>query len=129
MKKKNIKNIKKVKLLKKTNVQMPRIPQILSDNYLIREVLYSTVNEFHFDEQSIIYLYCFIGMSTSEIVSLEEVDPIYVDIVLSHFSKKLKHKVDLFERALSYHKIDDVEDSISTKDLFEIEIEDVIMGM
>ena len=104
---------KKIRLVKKKSVNMPKIPREFSENPMIREVLYSTVNEFHFDEQSIIYLYCFIGLSIGEIASLSDMEASYIHIVLSHFASKLDQKINIFKKA-SHHYDYDLSEEIST---------------
>lgn len=108
---------KNIKLLP-TDIKMPKIPTAFVKNSPIDQVLCLTIDEFNFEEQSVIYLYCFINLSVSEITALTKLSTLHVVSILSLYSERLASKLRVFKKAVPY----DTADTVSVKEMFELEI-------
>jgi len=86
------------------SISMPEIPRVLIENELIREVLHASVDEFNFEEQNVIFLYCFVGLTVCEIVNIEELSIAYVASVLVLYSERLRFKLTIFQKAIDCSK-------------------------
>lgn len=98
-------------------IVIPKIPSQFLNNPLISQVLASTLQEFNFEEQAAIFLYCVIDLPIKEISEKIELSILYVTSTLVLFSEKLSFKLGVFEGAVS-----NVGSKVSIKELFQLEI-------
>lgn len=100
----------------KKEVPMPKIPRQFLDAPLIAQVLASTINEFNFEEQTIIYLYCTVGLPIKEVVHMTELSESYVASTLVLFKERLSFKLNVFETTIEGA----APDKVSVRELFEL---------
>jgi len=101
----------------KKGIVMPLIPVELLNNKSIARTLYSTINEFSFNEQTVIYLYCALSLPIKEIGNRTAMPGTYVKETLLLFSESLSFKLYVFEVGIdtkNYAKV-------SIRELFELE--------
>jgi len=98
-------------------VSAPKIPRAFVENFRIGQVLYLTINEFSFEDQAVIFLYCFVNLPISEAAKLTGLPASYIVGVLALYYEKLKLKLGIFKQAVPY----DVTDLVSVKEMFEQE--------
>ena len=64
----------------------------------IAQVLFSTIDEFNFEEQAIIFLCCHVKLAIEGIVNLTKMPTLYTISTLLIFSEKLAFKLGIFEQ-------------------------------
>jgi len=111
--------------LSSQNISMPKIPRAFISNPHVCRVLYSTIEEFNFEEKTVIYLYCFAKLTVDEIADLTELSALYIVSTLTLYSERMSFKLGVFERAV-HHSTDDL---ISMQEVFEMEAVKEIMEL
>jgi len=97
---------RRTRIKKSRIITMPKIPKTFIENPTIRQALYLTINDFNFEEQAVIYLYCFIELSIREIVILTELSTLHVVGSLILYSERLGFKVNVFKTAAKCNILD-----------------------
>lgn len=98
-----------------TDVTIPKIPRTFLKNFLISQVLYTTIDGFNFEEQNVIFLYCFVSLPISEIAALAELSEVHVVSILTLYSERLRFKLDIFKKSVPY----DTADVVSVRDMLD----------
>jgi len=98
-------------------ISIPKIPTVFIRNTLIAQVISSTIDEFNFEEQDVIFAYCCENMPVKEAASLAGVSMRYAIATLVMFSEKLSFKIRVFEKTGKY----DTTDTQDVKKLLERE--------
>jgi len=98
-------------------IEIPQISESLLNNSLISQLLFMTINEFTFEEKTVIYLYCFVELPISEIANLTELDTSYIEGILTIYSERLAFKLGILKKAAFY----DTSHQVPIKELFEME--------
>jgi len=104
-------------MLSKKDISIPKIPRAFIENAPICQVLCTTIEEFNFEEKTVIYQYCFVKLKVSEIAKLTELSPLHIVSTLTLFSERLAFKLGVFKKAVFY----DVDDLVSMQEMFELE--------
>jgi len=94
---------------------MPKIPKRFLNDPLISTILASTIQEFNFEEQTVIYLYCSVNLSVEEIKDATELPILYITSTLILFAERLCFKLGVFEEAIY-----DTNNRVSVNELFEL---------
>lgn len=94
-----------------------KIPRSFISHSKISSVLLLTINEFNYEEQSVIYLYYLVKLPISEIATFTELTVMHVISTLVLYSEKLAARLSIFKKVLSY----DENDMVSIKEMFELE--------
>jgi len=105
------------KKLSVKDILIPKIPRVFIENAPICQVLYTTIEEFNFEEKTVIYQYCFVKLSVDEIAELTELSNLYVISTLTLFSERLAFKLGVFKNAITYS----TNDMVSVQEMFELE--------
>jgi len=100
-----IKRIKDSLFLSK-QIKIPKIPKAFIDNSQISQTLCLTINEFSFEEQTVIYLYYLVKLSVEEIANLTELSTLHIESTLVLYSKKLTFKLGVYKKAVPYNDTD-----------------------
>jgi len=87
-------------------VAIPQIPRAFIKNDRINQVLHLTVNEFNYEEKTVIHLYCLVNLSIEEIAALTKLSPTYVKSTLVLYSEKLAFKLEVFKKAVAHDATD-----------------------
>lgn len=104
-------------MLRRKEIVMPKIPMQLFSNSSVAMVLCSTINEFNFEEQTAIYLYCADNFPVNKIVAMTELPTLYVASTLRMFAERLSFKLSVFERTIAADNCE----KVPIKQLFELE--------
>ena len=83
-------------------VEMPDIPSAFIKRDKIKLVLCHTTEEFGYEEQQALYLYCFLKTPISEIAEKVDLSQNHIKSVLALYSERLTSKLNLFKKALPY---------------------------
>jgi len=107
--------------------KIPCIPRAFIQNSRVGQVLFSTLNEFNFEERTILYLYLVLYRMVEEIVDLTGRDKNYISGTIILFSEKLIQKVEIFKKALTYNNRDQlsIEEFFQLKEVMDILQEDM----
>ena len=99
---------------------MPDVPRVYIEHPKIKYVLSHTIEEFDFEEKIAVYFYCFLDLPINEIAELTELSQSRVASVLGLYSERLKFKLGVFKKAISY----DVNDMLPVSELLFLEFEE-----
>jgi len=100
-----------------TNQQSRIIPRAFIENESIGQVLRLTIDEFNFEERTVIYLYYFAHLPIDKITDITKLSAPYVVSTLVMYCEKLVLKMDIFKKGVPY----DASDCISIGEMLELE--------
>ena len=100
-------------------VDIPKIPREYINNAKISQTIHAIINEFNFEEKTVIYLHCVADLSIKEIAKLTELSIRYVTSTLILYSERLMFLLSVFKEAVYF----DPSDIISMREVFELEDE------
>ena len=83
-------------------IEMPGIPKAFIKRVKIKLVLCHTAEEFGYEEQQALYLYCFLKTPIEEIAEKVGLSQNHVKSVLVLYSERLANKLNLFKKAIPY---------------------------
>jgi len=92
---------------------MPDIPRAFIVNNNAKRILAHTVEEFGFEEQQVIYYYCYLSMPVDGIAWLLELSELHVTSVLGLYSERVKSLLTFFKKALPH----DANDGLHIKEI------------
>jgi len=93
------------------------IPRAFLNNSKISQTLCLTINEFSFEEQTVIYLYYLVKLPVGKIAGLTELSTLHIESVLILYSKKLAFKLGVYKKAVPY----DSNDLLTIGEMLEFE--------
>jgi len=93
------------------------IPKAFIEHRSIGQVLHLTIDEFNFEERTVIYLYYFAHLPIDKITDITKLSTPYVVSTLVMYCEKLALKTDIFKKAVPY----DDADLISIGEMLELE--------
>ncbi|MCL2364325.1 MAG: hypothetical protein FWC71_06635 [Defluviitaleaceae bacterium] len=95
------------------NVDMPDIPRAFINNVNAKLILSHTVEEFAFEEQQVIYYYCYLAIPASMIAKAMDMTEAHINSVLGLYCERLKSTLAFFMKALPY----DSQDKLDVKEI------------
>jgi len=81
---------------------MPGIPRAFITRGKIKLILCHTAEDFGYEEQQALYLYCFLKIPIDEIAGKIGLSQNHIASVLVLYSERLTTKLDFFKRAMPY---------------------------
>ena len=96
---------------------MPLIPRAFLDRPKISQALQLTVQQFDRKDQSVIYLYCLVGLTVKEINTLTKRPITQIRSILLRYAKYLEFTLGVFKKAIPY----DPTDTLDTGALLALE--------
>ena len=96
-----------------TQINMPEIPRAFINNVNAKRILSHTVEEFAFEEQQVIYYYCYLSMPVQGIAKAMELTEIHVASVLGLYSERIKSLLAFFTKTLPH----DSQDKLNVKEI------------
>ena len=85
---------------------MPKVPRVFVEYPKIKHELCHTIEEFNFEEKEAIYLYSILNLPISEIAEITALSRTHVMGVLILYSERLRFKLGVFKKAISYNAND-----------------------
>jgi len=92
---------------------MPEIPRAFINNANARRILSHMVEEFAFEEQQVIYYYCYLSMPVTGIAKVMDLTEMHVVSVLGLYCERVKSLLAFFTRALPH----DSHDRLNVKEI------------
>ena len=92
---------------------MPDIPRAFIDNSKAKRILSYTVEEFAFEEQQVIYYYCYLAEPIQGIAQVLGLTELHVTSVLGLYCERIKYLLAFFKKALPY----DSHDKLNVKEI------------
>ena len=87
-------------------IHMPEIPRAFITNDNAKLILSHTVEEFAFEEQQVIYYYCYLSMPVTGIAKTMDLTETHVSSVLGLYCERLKSLLAFFKKTLPYDSHD-----------------------
>ena len=94
-------------------INMPEIPRAFVTNANAKFILSHTVEEFAFEEQQVIYYYCYLALPINGIAKVMDLTEMHVASVLGLYSERLRSLLAFFMKTLPH----DTHDKLTVKEI------------